>query len=108
MDKLEQLYELVKQEIVDDAEWIYEHRQQIASLVEEIVTVMATVLTPTHVAALRKVVVLAGIAATNADAIAIVANRVGEAARAVTEIEHDLGTVRPPASPVEAETSDHA
>lgn len=108
MEKLEQLYELVKKEIVDDVEWLYAHRQQIAELVEEVVTVMASVLTPAHVRQLRNVAVLAGVAATNADAIAIVADRLGAAARELMAAERDLGTVRPAASQVEAEAADHA
>lgn len=108
MDKLEQLYELVKQDIIENAEWLYEHRQQIADLVEQVVTVMAAVLTPAHVGQLRKVATLVGVAATNADAIAIVADSIGDAARAAIDITKDLGTVRPPASDVEAEAVDHA
>jgi hypothetical protein len=108
MDKLEQLYELVKQDIIENAEWLYEHRQQVAELVEQVVTVMAAVLTPAHVGQLRKVATLVGVAATNADAIAIVADRLGDAARTVLDISGDVGTVRPPASSVEAEAADHA
>lgn len=108
MEKLEQLYELVKRDIIDDAEWLYAHRQQIAELVEEVVTIMASVLTPAHVNQLRRVAVIAGVAATNADAIAIVADRLGDAAREALAASRDIGTVRPLASAVEAEADDHA